>query len=412
MKNKVIEIITTGEELLSGVTQDSNFFFLAMEVFKLGFKVNYQQCVGDNLDDIVNALSIASKRSDYVLVTGGLGPTDDDLTRDGASIFFNKKLKLNINEEKKIKKLFKKRKRKYSDLNKKQAMFPIDSKIISNENGTAPGFMIIHDKSKFYFYPGVPREFRQMVNQTFLSELDKSRKTLKKVSFSKMIKIFGLSESEVAERIKDFGTSYDYIGYRPYNYEIHLRLISVGKSITIAKKRNKNLLNKINKEIGGYVYSESKFSLVEIVVMKLIEKKLTISISESCTGGLLANMITNVPNASKCFHYGFVTYGNTAKEKILGVKSKTLKDDGAVSKKTVTEMLLRTKKISGSDISIAISGIAGPTGGTKDKPVGTVYIGIAFNNKTIVKKYFLPATRELFKLRTCLTTLDKLRRMI
>ena len=412
MKRNTIEIITTGEELLSGVTQDSNFYSLANKVFNKGLKVNYQQCVGDNLDDIISALSIALNRSNYILITGGLGPTDDDLTRDAASIFFDRPLIFNKNEENKIRKIFKERKRKYSMLNKKQALFPKGSKIIPNSHGTAPGFSFKIKDAKFYFFPGVPREFNFMLENSFFKDLEKEKRNITKVSYSKMLKVYGLSESQVAEKIRKYNTINNYIGYRPYNFEIHLRLISSHSKLSLAKKRNMALEKKIRKELGQYIYSDSSLSLVETVVNILKKKKLSISTAESCTGGMLANMITNVSGASKTFQYGFTTYSNQSKEKILNVRKSTLVKYGAVSKNCVREMVVNLGNISGADFSIAVSGIAGPNGGTKDKPVGTVYIGVNYKNKVIVKKYFFPGERKMFKLRTCLTCLEIVRRMI
>ena len=412
MKRNSIEIITTGEELLSGVTQDSNFFSLAKEVFDKGFKVNYQQCVGDNEKDIVSALEIASSRSNYILITGGLGPTDDDLTREAASTFFNKKLVFNKNEEIKIKKIFKTRKRKYSKLNKKQALFPEGSKIIKNSIGTAPGFIIKNKRSKFYFYPGVPREFKTMLKDSFLIDLKNKKTKESNITFSKMLRVYGLSESQVAEKIRKYSSVNNYIGYRPFNYEIHIRLISSHNKLSLAKKRNLILEKKVRKELGMYVYSESDVSLAETVVQILNKRKISITTAESCTGGMLANMITNVPGASKCFQYGFTTYSNKSKEKILNIRSSTLLKYGAVSQSCVREMVTKSKDISSADLSVAVSGIAGPGGGTKEKPVGTVFIGISYQDKTFVKKFFFPGSRDMFKLRTCLTSLDLVRRMI
>ena len=412
MRNVTIEIITTGEELLSGTTQDTNFFWFAKEVFSYGFKVNYQQCIGDSLDDIANALRIANDRSDYVLITGGLGPTSDDLTREAASLYFDEELILNKKEEINIRNLFKNRKRRYSKLNQKQALFPKGAQIVSNSSGTAPGFTLIQKGSKNYFFPGVPREFKEMVKKTFFIDLKKEQKKSTKVVSSKMLKVFGLSESEVAEKIQRFGSKKSYIGYRPHKYEIHIRLISSSDKISSAKKDNKLLEMKIRKVIGNYIYSDSETSLAAEVVKLLLKKKLFISTAESCTGGLLGNMITNVPGSSACFHYGFITYGNNAKEKILGVNSLTISKYGAVSRQCVKEMVVKSRKISGSNIALAVSGIAGPTGGSKDKPVGTVFIGVSYKDKTTVKKYFFPGSREMFKLRTSLSCLDIVRRII
>jgi nicotinamide-nucleotide amidase len=412
MKNKSIEIITTGEELLSGVTQDSNFYWLAGEVFRHGFKVNYQQCVGDSIHDIVAALKIASNRSGFILVTGGLGPTHDDLTREAASMFFDRKLILNPKEEDKIRQIFKDRKRKYSKLNKKQAYFPQKASIIANSEGTAPGFSFLEDKSKYYFFPGVPGEFKAMSKNSFFKDLKKEQSKIKSFTSSKILRVFGLSESEVAEKIQKIDSASTYIGFRPYNFEIHLRIISRSSTLSLAKKENRVIEERIRKILAEYIYSIDETNMPTTVVNMLLEKKLFVSTAESCTGGLLANMITNAPGSSRCFNYGFVTYGNNAKENILDIKKDTLIKYGAVSRQCVKEMTLNSKSISGSDIAIAVSGIAGPKGGTKDKPVGTVFIGTSYKDKTTVKKYYFPGTREMFKLRVCLSCLSIIRKII
>tara|TARA_B100001142_G_scaffold64108_2_gene63488 strand:+ start:10754 stop:12001 length:1248 start_codon:yes stop_codon:yes gene_type:complete len=410
MKEKLIEIITTGEELLSGVTQDNNFFWFAREVFAKGFKVAYHQSIGDSESDIVSALKIASLRSDFILVTGGLGPTDDDLTRESAANFFNKKLIFNPSIEMEIKERFNKRKIRYSKVNKKQAFFPEGAKIIANNNGTASGFYFKSNKKSFYFFPGVPREFKSMVDISFFADLDKEKKMRNSFIFSRTLKVFGLSESEVAEKIASIKSESTYVGFRPYNFEIHLRLISKASKFSSAKRDNLIITKKIRKKLKENIFSESDKTMAEEVVSSLLKRKLKVSVAESCTGGLLSNMLTDIPGSSKCIHYGFVTYGNNAKVDLLNVKKKTLTKYGAVSKQTVLEMSKNCYKLAKSDISVAISGIAGPSGGTIDKPVGTVFIGITHKNKTEVKEYFFPGTRESFKLRVCLAALNKIRK--
>jgi len=410
MKEKLIEIITTGEELLSGVTQDNNFFWFAREVFAKGFKVAYHQSIGDSESDIVSALKIASLRSDFILVTGGLGPTDDDLTRESAANFFNKKLIFNPSIEMEIKERFNKRKIRYSKVNKKQAFFPEGAKIIANNNGTASGFYFKSNKKSFYFFPGVPREFKSMVDISFFADLDKEKKMRNSFIFSRTLKVFGLSESEVAEKIASIKSESTYVGFRPYNFEIHLRLISKASKFSSAKRDNLIITKKIRKKLKENIFSESDKTMAEEVVSSLLKRKLKVSVAESCTGGLLSNMLTDIPGSSKCIHYGFVTYGNNAKVDLLNVRKKTLTKYGAVSKQTVLEMSKNCYKLAKSDISVAISGIAGPSGGTIDKPVGTVFIGITHKNKTEVKEYFFPGTRESFKLRVCLAALNKIRK--
>tara|TARA_B100000959_G_scaffold284143_1_gene354953 strand:+ start:4911 stop:6149 length:1239 start_codon:yes stop_codon:yes gene_type:complete len=407
MKTNNIEMITIGEELLCGITQDNNFFMLAQEVFAMGLKINYHQCVGDSKADILSALKIANSRSKYVLLTGGLGPTVDDLTREVASEYFGKKLVLNIQIETELKSIFVKR--KYTSLNKKQALFPEGSNVIRNPIGTASGFSLTKSSTKFYFLPGVSKEFSPMSRNTFLKDLAREKRKSNLYSFSKTLKIFGLSESEVAEKIKKVNSKNTYIGYRPYRFEVHLRLISTSNKLRDAKRENQNIERKIRKLLGLYIYTDQNLTLAEHVVSMLLKKKLKITIAESCTGGLLSDMITNVPDSSKCFDFGLVTYSNESKNNLLKVKNKTLLIHGAVSKQTVSEMVKNLNDLSNSDMSIAISGIAGPGGGTNDKPVGTVFIGMSKSKNIDVKKYLLYGNRKSIKLRTCLIALDRIR---
>ncbi len=218
-----------------------------------------------------------------------------------------------------------------------------------------------------------------------------------------------MSESEVAEKIKKVNSKNTYIGYRPYRFEVHLRLISTSNKLRDAKRENQNIERKIRKLLGLYIYTDQNLTLAEHVVSMLLKKKLKITIAESCTGGLLSDMITNVPDSSKCFDFGLVTYSNESKNNLLKVKNKTLLIHGAVSKQTVSEMVKNLNDLSNSDMSIAISGIAGPGGGTNDKPVGTVFIGMSKSKNIDVKKYLLYGNRKSIKLRTCLIALDRIR---
>ena len=235
MENSSIEIITTGNELLSGITIDKNFSWLCESLFSLGAQVRFHQCISDNLDDLVKALNIAQKRSKFILFTGGLGPTDDDLTRESASRFFSRRLIFNKKIESEIKLIFKKRNRPYSLINKKQAMFPEGSQIIQNPKGTAPGFLIKDKGSFFYFFPGVPSELRAMAKKSAFQKIKNTIVSEKTFFTSETLKVFGITESELAEKIKRIKSKNTYIGYRPHKFEIHLRIISSGKSKKLSK---------------------------------------------------------------------------------------------------------------------------------------------------------------------------------
>lgn len=412
MENSSIEIITTGNELLSGITIDKNFNWLCESLFSLGAQVRFHQCISDNLDDLVKALDIAQKRSKFILFTGGLGPTDDDLTRESASQFFSRKLVLNKKIEKEIKLIFKKRNRPYSLINKKQAMFPEGAEIIQNPRGTAPGFCIKDKGSFFYFFPGVPSELRAMVQKSAFQKIKKLLVKEKNFFTSETLKVFGITESELAEKIKKIKSKNTFIGYRPHKFEIHLRIISTGKSKKISKNECLKIKLRLIKVLQKYIFTDKDVTLQEVVVNLLKNKKYTISFAESCTGGLISNLITNVPGSSSIFGLSFITYSNKSKNLILKVSNKKLIEYGAVSKEVVSEMARGLNRISESNISVAVSGIAGPSGGSADKPVGTVYVSYIINKKISVKRYSFLGDRESIKLRTALEVLNHIRKNI
>ena len=412
MDNSSIEIITTGNELLSGITIDKNFNWLCESLFSLGAQVRFHQCISDNLDDLVKALDIAQKRSKFILFTGGLGPTDDDLTRESASQFFSRKLVLNKKIEKEIKLIFKKRNRSYSLINKKQAMFPEGAEIIQNPKGTAPGFCIKDKGSFFYFFPGVPSELRAMVQKSAFQKIKNLLVKEKNFFTSETLKVFGITESELAEKIKKIKSKNTFIGYRPHKFEIHLRIISTGKSKKISKNECLKIKLRLIKVLQKYIFTDKDVTLQEVIVNLLKKKKYTISFAESCTGGLISNLITNVPGSSSVFGLSFITYSNKSKNLVLKVSNKKLMEHGAVSKEVVSEMARGLNRISESNISVAVSGIAGPSGGSADKPVGTVYVSYLINKKISVKRYSFLGDRESIKLRTALEVLNHIRKNI
>src|SRR6056300_496018 len=412
MDNSSIEIITTGNELLSGITIDKNFNWLCESLFSLGAQVRFHQCISDNLDDLVKALDIAQKRSKFILFTGGLGPTDDDLTRESASQFFSRKLVLNKKIEKEIKLIFKKRNRSYSLINKKQAMFPEGAEIIQNPKGTAPGFCIKDKGSFFYFFPGVPSELRAMVQKSAFQKI-KNLLVKEKIFFtSETLKVFGITESELAEKIKKIKSKNTFMVYRNHKFEIHLRIIYTGKSKKISKNECLKIKLRLIKVLQKYIFTDKDVTLQEVIVNLLKKKKYTISFAESCTGGLISNLITNVPGSSSVFGLSFITYSNKSKNLVLKVSNKKLMEHGAVSKEVVSEMARGLNRISESNISVAVSGIAGPSGGSADKPVGTVYVSYLINKKISVKRYSFLGDRESIKLRTALEVLNHIRKNI
>jgi competence/damage-inducible protein CinA C-terminal domain len=272
---------------------------------------------------------------------------------------------------------------------------------------------LIKDKgSFFYFFPGVPSELRAMAKKSAFQKIKNTLVSKKTFFTSETLKVFGVTESELAEKIKRIKSKNTYIGYRPHKFEIHLRIISSGKSKKLSKDECLKIKIRLSKALQTYIFTDKDITLQESVVNLLKKKKYTISFAESCTGGLISNLITNVPGSSSVFGLGLITYSNKSKNSLLKVSNKKLIEHGAVSKEVVSEMVMNLNKIAESNISVAVSGIAGPSGGSVDKPVGTVYVSFIIDKKISVKKYSFVGDRESIKLRTALEVLNHVRKNI
>ncbi len=389
-----LEILSTGDEIRSGAVIDSNSAYIAQQLENAGFFTARHTCVGDDLQTIVSILKEISGRCDVAIVTGGLGPTEDDITAEAAAYAANKKLALDKEAEKQIQRILKKINREMNPSNLKQAMLPEVSTRIDNLFGTAPGFMLAIGKTFFYFLPGVPFEMKKMLPQV-IGHIKETLSEDKEITKTVTLKTFGLAESSVNEMLKDlfakFGTV--KIGLRAVFPEIHIKLYGRSEDEKKLSNEIETAKKNIMERIGKYLFSEDESKLEEIVGRMLTEKKATLATAESCTGGLLADRLTNVPGSSDYFLFSGVTYANEAKMKVLGVSPETLEKYGAVSVETVKEMALGAKRVSGADYTISISGIAGPGGGSDEKPVGTVCIAVATPDnpdKPEAKKYTLP----------------------
>lgn len=395
-----IEIITTGDELMSGLTQDSNFSWAGDVLTSRGFAVEFHTTVGDERDDISSALGIASERADAVIVSGGLGPTPDDLTTEVAAEFSGVPLELNMRAVSSIEERLSKRGRVLSDINRKQAFLPRGSRVLVNHWGTAPGFSIEKGGAVFYFLPGVPKEFRAMMDEYVLPELEQRDAGRKKVR-SMLIKTFGLPESEVAVRLEGIEREGIRLGYRAHFPEVHLRVTASGDTGEEAWKLIEGFSGDVRSRLGSYVFSTDGETMEEAAGMLLRQHGMTLAAAESCTGGLIAHRITNVPGSSDYFLEGVISYSNESKEKILGVPRDMLIEYGAVSAPVVEAMARGVRRLSGSDIGVGVSGIAGPGGGTPEKPVGTVFIGMDSDKGGVrSEKFLFHGTREEIKLVT------------
>ena len=387
-----VEILTTGNEIMSGAVIDRNSAHIAAKLEEAGFSVMRHTCVGDNIEDLVLVLHEIGSRSDAALVTGGLGPTPDDLTARAAATSLGVDLVLDLTSLRGVENYFKTRNRTMPDSNKKQAMLPRGAKIILNPVGTAPGFMLKIDRCLFFFLPGVPFEMQKMLSDTVLAQLEKLRGDVFEYNMTRTISTFGLAESATAERLTGISGMFPEInfGFRAKFPEIQIKLYGKGKNKEALHQYMDKAAAAIIEEMGDKVFSEDESSMEAVVGRLLLKENATIAVAESCTGGLISHLLTNVPGSSNYFLFSGVTYSNEAKQKVLGVSSEILEHYGAVHENTAKEMAAGVRQIAESDYGLAISGIAGPDGGTDEKPVGTVCIGVATRRSTQGFRFFFP----------------------
>lgn len=395
----IAELISVGTELLLGNIVNTNAAYLAKACAGLGLSMYYQSVVGDNKERLQGAVKTALKRSDVVIFTGGLGPTQDDLTKDVVAAVMGKKLV----EDEKAKKMIEKYMegflknhpgRQVTENNWCQAMVPEDAIVLYNDNGTAPG-LIIEDGNKIaILLPGPPNEMKPMFEQSVYPYLKKRQP---EVIYSQMIKICGIGESQVETDILDLidkQTNPTIATYAKVG-EVDLRITAKAKDEKEAKKLVKPLVRELKVRFGRNIFAtDEKKSLEEAVVDLLKDQNLTLTLAESCTGGALAARLVNVPGASEVFYGSFVTYSNKAKRKNLLVKKMTLKTEGAVSAKTAKEMAKGGCGATGCNVCVSVTGIAGPEGGSKEKPVGTVFMGCCLNGQVTVREYHFSGNRS------------------
>ena len=387
-----VEILITGDEIRSGAVIDKNSAHIAMKLEEAGFNVARHTCVGDNVDDIVLALQEIGGRSDAALVTGGLGPTPDDLTALAAATSVGVDLVLNLSALHGVESYFKTRNRVMPDSNKKQAMLPKGADPILNPVGTAPGFRLKINRCLFFFLPGVTSEMQRMLSDTVMTQLEQLRGNICEFSMVKTISTFGLTESATAERVSGISGMFPEItlGFRAKFPEIQIKLYGRGKEKEALHQRMVKATAAVIEEIGDNVFSEDESPMEAVVGRLLLKKNATLAVAESCTGGLISHLLTNVPGSSGYFLFSGVTYSNEAKQNVLGVSSEVLEHYGAVHEKTAKEMAAGVRRIAESDFGLATSGIAGPDGGTDEKPVGTVCIGLATRRSTLGFRFFFP----------------------
>ncbi len=407
------EILSTGEEIITGALTDTNATWLCRELFNAGISVSRQTCIGDSLNGISQTLKELSTRADLVLVTGGLGPTSDDLTAEAVAAASGDELRLNSRALLSVEAYFKKKGWPMSESNRKQACFPSGAGIMENSCGTAPGFYQDMGQTLFCFMPGVPQEMKVMFRLSVLP-LIRKRFGRQPEILSEKLMVFGLGESAVNERIKGFNARFPKIGlgFRASFPVIEVKLFAEAGGPTGGNRTEMDTAKAyVIDKIGNKIFSREGLAM-EAEVGRLLKKRgATVALAESCTGGLIATMMTDVPGSSDYFLFSGVTYANQAKTAVLGVKEKTLIQEGAVHEETAGQMAMGARRISGADFSIATSGIAGPDGGSEEKPVGTVCIAVAGPGFCKAETYrFSFATRAMNKKIFAVMALECLRR--
>ncbi|MGW8122971.1 competence/damage-inducible protein A [Roseivirga echinicomitans] len=396
MKNITAEILTIGDEILYGQILDTNTQYMSYALDQLGIRVIRHTTMGDNEPDILNAFKEAESSADLVLITGGLGPTNDDLTMPSLAKYFGCEIVENPIVLTHIKHYFEMRGREFTEMNKRQALVPEIAEVIHNSLGTAPCTWYERNGKVFVSMPGVPHEMKNVMKEYVIPKVQAYFQT--PVIYHKMIRTVGIGESYLAEKIKDWEDAlppHIRLAYLPSIGHVRLRLTAFGDDRNVLEKEVQKLVNEFIILAGQYIYGYDNTTLEEAVGQLLIAKKKTIALAESCSGGFIQHKITEIPGSSSYFQGGIVPYHNQFKIDLLGVRASTLEQHGAVSEACVIEMAERVREKFNADIGVASSGIAGPGGGTEEKPVGTIWIAYADGKETITKRLQLTQNRIL-----------------
>lgn len=407
-----VELVSVGTEILLGNIVNTNAAYLAEQCAGLGFSCFYQTVVGDNEERLAQTLETALKRSDIVILSGGLGPTQDDLTKETAAKVLGRPLRMDDHSKERIQEFFAKRGTEPTDNNWKQAMVPEGAIVIDNDNGTAPGIIMEENGKRVILLPGPPNELIPMFTSSVCPYL---MKVTSDVIYSQTVKLCGIGESKAETMIADLIGQQSNPTIAPYakTGEVHLRITAKAAEEKEARKLIKPVVKELKNRFGMNVYTTDKnVTLEEAVVELLLANKLTVTTAESCTGGLLSARLINVPGVSEVFKSGQVTYSNKAKHKFLGVKKPSLDKYGAVSENVAKQMAKGAAIFSKADVAVAITGIAGPEGGTAEKPVGLVYIACSVCGKMKIKEYHFSGNRSKIRETSVTAALTLMRQCI
>jgi len=405
------EIICVGTEILLGNIVNTNAAYLAEKCAYLGLSSYYQVAVGDNEERLTKTIETAKDRADVIFLVGGLGPTEDDLTKETAAKVFGKKLVEDEKAKENIMNILTRGGYAITNNNFKQAYVPEDSIVLYNDNGTAPGIIMEVNGKICILLPGPPNEFIPMVEKQVVPYfLGKDRRAI----YSRVVKLVGIGESLVADQIQDLvEMTNPTVATYAKTGEVHVRVTASAETEEEAKKLVKPVVKDLKNRYSDYVYSTNANETLEEAVVSLLSKNgLTITTAESCTGGLLSATIVNVAGASDVFKGGYITYTNKLKKNVIGVKKSTLEKYGAVSEEVAAEMAKGAQAEAKADVAVSVTGIAGPGGGSPEKPVGLVYIGCAVGNKVFVNKYNFSGSRNKIRESSVAAALSMIRRYV
>jgi nicotinamide-nucleotide amidase len=413
MKLVLAEVITIGDEILYGQITDTNTQWMGVELGKLGIKIVQKTSIGDSEAEILRILAEAEARADVILITGGLGPTKDDITKKTLCKYFDDELVINEDALGFITDFFTKRGREVSEINRMQAAVPSRCTYLANKTGTAPGMWFERNGKVFVSMPGVPYEMKYLMTNEVLPRVNSFFKT--PILKHQVIRTIGIGESMLAERIEDWEDNLPKnikLAYLPSFGQVRLRLTGLGEDEAHLKEQIDLEVEKLLPQISKFVFSLEDEDLEYAIGRMLKESKQTVSVAESCTGGYVSHLITKVAGSSAYFMGSVVSYSNEAKMNVLGVKPETLEAHGAVSEETIKEMAEGVRKVMNTDYGIATSGVAGPDGGTDEKPVGTIWLAVASKENTIARKILMTKQRDTNIQYGSIAALNLLRKMI
>jgi nicotinamide-nucleotide amidase len=407
-------ILTIGNEIINGVITDTNRETISRELRSVGIVVMGMSSTLDDPGLIADALRLAMERAQVVIVSGGLGPTEDDKTAAGAAQFLGERLRSDAEQLARIEERFRQWSRPMAASNAKQALLPETAQAIPNDYGTAPGFMIQKKGRVALFFPGVPRELIKMLRERGIPAILERFGPADRVFRTRTLIVYGLSESKLGEMVADVARDeHDYhLAFLPRFPIIRLRMDTFAVTEEEAEKKLDAKQATLNERIGENIISSNGRSMEQVVLNLLENRGLTLSLAESITGGMIGEMVTRVPGSSRSFMGSVVSYSNDMKIRLLGVSENTLHSHGAVSHRCAAEMAEGARRTGNADLGLSATGIAGPDGGSAEKPVGTFFLGLATPETTITRSFLLPGAREWVQTLAAMQSLDLLRRYL